>query len=100
MAAAKLFGVSPLLSSLVIVGFGTSAPELVVSIDAAINGRPDIAVGNIVGSNIFNLLGILGITALLQPLPVKRRIVLTSNRLSRPLHCPEQDFLTKRKKYL
>jgi cation:H+ antiporter len=71
LAAAKRFGVSPLLSGLVIVGFGTSAPELVVSIDAAINGRPDIAVGNIVGSNIGNVLLILGICALITPLGVK-----------------------------
>jgi len=71
LAAAKRLGVSPLLSGLIIVGFGTSAPELVVSIDAAINGRPDIAIGNIVGSNIGNILLILGICALITPLTVK-----------------------------
>jgi cation:H+ antiporter len=71
LAAAKRFGVSPLLSGLVIVGFGTSAPELAVSIDAAVNGQPDIAVGNIVGSNIGNVLLILGICALITPLGVK-----------------------------
>jgi cation:H+ antiporter len=55
----------------VIVGFGTSAPELVVSIDAAVNGRPDIAIGNVVGSNIGNVLLILGICALITPLAVR-----------------------------
>jgi cation:H+ antiporter len=71
LAAAKRLGVSPLLSGLVIVGFGTSAPELVVSIDAAINGRPDIAIGNIVGSNIGNTLLILGLCAVITPLAVR-----------------------------
>lgn len=71
LAAAKRLGVSPLLSGLLIVGFGTSAPELVVSIDAAISGRPDIAVGNVVGSNIGNSLLILGLCALITPLAVK-----------------------------
>jgi cation:H+ antiporter len=63
--------VSPLLSGLVIVGFGTSAPELVVSVDAALNARPDIAIGNVVGSNIGNILLILGVCALITPLAVK-----------------------------
>ncbi|MAL84668.1 MAG: sodium:calcium antiporter, partial [Idiomarina sp.] len=71
LAAAKRLGVSPLLSGLLIVGFGTSAPELVVSIDAAINERPDIAVGNVVGSNIGNILLILGLCAVIAPLAVK-----------------------------
>jgi Ca2+/Na+ antiporter len=51
LAAATRRGVSPLLSGLVIVGFGTSAPELVVSIDAALNDRPDIAIGNVVDNH-------------------------------------------------
>jgi cation:H+ antiporter len=71
LAAAKRLGVSPLLSGLVIVGFGTSAPELVVSVNAAIGGRPDIAIGNVVGSNISNTLLILGVCALITPLAVK-----------------------------
>jgi cation:H+ antiporter len=71
LAAAKRMGVSPLLSGLLIVGFGTSAPELVVSIDAAIHQRPDIAIGNVVGSNISNILLILGLCALITPLAVK-----------------------------
>ncbi|WP_372777940.1 calcium/sodium antiporter [Litorivivens sp.] len=71
LAAAKRLGVSPLLSGLVIVGFGTSAPELVVSVNAAVEGRPDIAIGNVVGSNISNILLILGICALISPMVVK-----------------------------
>jgi cation:H+ antiporter len=71
LAAARHLGVSPLLSGLVIVGFGTSAPELVVSVDAAISDRPDIAIGNVVGSNIGNVLLILGICTLISPLAVK-----------------------------
>lgn len=81
LAAAERLGVSPLLTGLVIVGFGTSAPELVVSVDAALRGRPDIAVGNVVGSNIGNILLILGLCALITPLAVKplalRRDALT-----------------------
>lgn len=71
LAAAKRIGISPLLSGLVIVGFGTSTPELAVSVDAALNQRPDIAVGNVVGSNIANILLILGICAAISPLAVQ-----------------------------
>lgn len=71
LAAAQRLNVSPLLSGLVIVGFGTSAPELVVSINAAMDGKPDIAIGNVVGSNIGNILLILGLCACITPLAVK-----------------------------
>ncbi len=71
LGAARRFGVSPLLSGLVIVGFGTSAPELVVSVEAALASQPDIAIGNVVGSNIANILLILGICALITPLAVR-----------------------------
>lgn len=71
LAAGLRLGISPLLSGLVIVGFGTSAPELVVSVDAALSQRPDIAIGNVVGSNIGNILLILGGCSLLRPLTVK-----------------------------
>lgn len=71
IAASRRMGVSPLLTGLVIVGFGTSAPELVVSVDAALNAQPDIAVGNIVGSNLSNILLILGLCALITPLTVQ-----------------------------
>jgi cation:H+ antiporter len=70
LSAANRFGVSPLLSGLVIVGFGTSMPEMVVSIEAAIGGQPDIAIGNVVGSNIANILLILGLCAVISPLAV------------------------------
>ncbi len=75
LAAASRMGVSPLLSGLLIVGFGTSAPELVVSIDAALNERPDIAIGNVVGSNIGNILLILGLCAVITPLAVQPRVL-------------------------
>lgn len=71
VAGAKRAGVSPLLTGLVVVGFGTSSPELVVSIDAAINQQPDIAIGNIVGSNIGNILLILGLCAVICPMAVQ-----------------------------
>lgn len=71
LAAANRMNVSPLLSGLLIVGFGTSSPELVVSIDAAINNQPDIAIGNVVGSNIGNILLILGLCAVITPMAVK-----------------------------
>lgn len=81
LSAARRLGVSPLFSGLVIIGFGTSAPELVVSVDAALEGRPDIAIGNVVGSNIGNSLLILGICAFITPLAVRplalRRDALT-----------------------
>jgi len=67
---AERAGVSPLLIGLTIVGFGTSTPELVTSVQAAMIGSPGIAVGNIVGSNIFNVLVILAIAAMIQPLAV------------------------------
>jgi len=70
LAIAKRFGLSPLLCGLIIVGFGTSAPELVVSIDAAMSQQADIAVGNVVGSNIGNILLILGLCAVITPLTI------------------------------
>ncbi|SDI28131.1 calcium/sodium antiporter [Lutimaribacter saemankumensis] len=69
--AARL-GVSPLLIGLTIVGFGTSTPELVTSIQAALAGSPGIAVGNVVGSNIANILLILGLAALIAPIAVAK----------------------------
>ena len=72
VAVAQRFGVSPLVIGLTLVGFGTSMPELVTSVQAAFAGAPGIAVGNVVGSNIANILLILGLTALLRPLAVSR----------------------------
>ena len=72
VALASRLGVSPLLIGLTVVGFGTSTPELVTSLQAAFAGSPGIAVGNVVGSNIANILLILGVGALLMPLAVAR----------------------------
>jgi len=69
-AIARKAGVSEFVIGLTIVGFGTSMPELVVSLRGAFNGVSDIAVGNVVGSNIFNTLLILGITALVMPISI------------------------------
>lgn len=68
-------GISPLVVGLTVVAFGTSAPELAVSIDAVTTGSTDLAIGNVVGSNIFNVLFILGISAILAPLVVAHQIV-------------------------
>ncbi|MEN3794835.1 calcium/sodium antiporter [Fulvimarina sp. MAC3] len=68
---ASRLGVSPLVIGLTLVGFGTSTPELVTSVQASLSGAPGIAIGNIVGSNIANLLLILGVSALLAPIAVK-----------------------------
>ena len=64
---ATIFGMSERFIGLTIVAFGTSLPELVTSVTAAVKGKPDIAVGNIVGSNIFNILFVVGTTALITP---------------------------------
>ncbi len=71
---AKRFGVSDLIIGLTIVSFGTSAPELLVNIIASLNGSGDIGIGNILGSNIANIFLILGVSALIYPLKVKRQI--------------------------
>jgi cation:H+ antiporter len=70
---ARAFHLSPLLIGLTIVGFGTSAPELIVSVQAALAGQPGIAIGNVIGSNIGNILLILGISALIAPLIIPGR---------------------------
>ncbi len=72
---ASRFGVSRLAIGLTVVAFGTSTPELVVSVDAAISGANDIALGNVVGSNIANITLILGLAALLRPMAVEAKIV-------------------------
>ncbi|MGD8812334.1 MAG: calcium/sodium antiporter, partial [Thioalkalispiraceae bacterium] len=70
-ATARNFGVSPLIIGLTIVGIGTSAPEILISIIAAYEGSPQMAVGNALGSNITNIALVLGVTALVFPLLVK-----------------------------
>ena len=76
VAAAVRLGVSPLMIGLTLVGFGTSMPELVASLRAALQGAPGIALGNVVGSNIANVLLILGIAAMLSPMVVERKSFL------------------------
>ncbi|BAU49989.1 sodium:calcium antiporter [Sulfurifustis variabilis] len=78
---ARAFGISSLVIGLTVVAFGTSTPELAVTAQAAVEGRVDLAVGNVVGSNIFNVLFILGLSALIAPLTVSRQLV----RLDVPL---------------
>lgn len=72
---ARAAGVSPLVIGLTVVAFGTSAPEIAVTVGAAITGEAEIALGNVVGSNIFNVLAVLGFSALASPLVVQRRLV-------------------------
>ena len=72
---AALVGISPLLIGLTVVAYGTSAPELAVSIQSGLSAQADIALGNIVGSNILNVLLILGISALIAPLVVAQQLV-------------------------
>jgi cation:H+ antiporter len=69
------FGVAPLVVGLTVVAFGTSAPEMVVSVTAALDGFGSIAVGNVVGSNIFNVAVILGLAALLRPVHINPQIL-------------------------
>jgi cation:H+ antiporter len=69
------FGISPLVVGLTIVAFGTSAPEVAVSVGAVMDGKTDIAIGNVVGSNIFNVLFILGASALIAPLIVNIQLI-------------------------
>ena len=72
---AAVLGLSPLVIGLTVVAFGTSSPELAVSVQSAFAGQADIALGNVVGSNIFNVLFILGLSALIVPLVVAQQLV-------------------------
>jgi cation:H+ antiporter len=74
IAIAKRLGVNESIVGLTIVAAGTSMPELVTSLIAAMRRQADIAIGNIIGSNIFNILGILGVTALVEPIAVPAQI--------------------------
>jgi cation:H+ antiporter len=73
---ATAIGISPLIIGLTVVAFGTSSPELAVSIQSAWMGQADLALGNVVGSNIFNVLFILGLAALVAPLLVSRQLIV------------------------
>ena len=72
---AAALGISPLVVGLTVVAFGTSAPELAVSVMSAFKDQADIAVGNVIGSNVFNILFILGISAMIIPLAVNAQLV-------------------------
>jgi cation:H+ antiporter len=72
---AAMLGISPLVIGLTVVAFGTSSPELAVSVKAALSGQAGIALGNVIGSNLFNVLFILGLSALIMPLCVSRQLV-------------------------
>ncbi|ALO29618.1 calcium/sodium antiporter [Porphyromonas gingivalis] len=72
---AKRFRLSDLVIGLTVLAFGTSAPELTVSLMAALKGSADIAIGNVIGSNIFNILAIVGITALIMPLTMSNSTI-------------------------
>lgn len=76
-ALAARFGISAIVIGLTVVAFGTSAPEMAVSVNGAISGQADIAVGNVLGSNLLNILLILGVSALIVPLSVHRQIIST-----------------------
>ncbi|MDO9446087.1 MAG: calcium/sodium antiporter [Dehalococcoidia bacterium] len=78
---AATVGISPLVIGLTVVAFGTSAPEMAVSVQSALSGNADVAIGNVVGSNIFNVLFILGLSAAIVPLAVSRQLI----RLDVPL---------------
>ena len=74
-AIAKRMGISELVVGLTVVAFGTSTPELVISVVSAINGNSQLAIGNVVGSNIMNILVIIGVTAMVRPITVTRSVM-------------------------
>ncbi|MDR0658226.1 MAG: calcium/sodium antiporter [Mediterranea sp.] len=78
-STAKRFRIPPIVIGLTVVAFGTSAPELTVSVSSALKGSPDIAIGNVVGSNLFNTLMIVGCTAVFAP------VVITRNTLRKEI---------------
>lgn len=78
---AAVSGISPLVIGLTVVAFGTSSPEMAVSVGGGLSGEADVALGNVVGSNIFNILFVLGLCAIITPLVVSRQLV----RLDVPL---------------
>lgn len=74
-AIARRLGISDLIIGLTVVAFGTSAPELVISVLSAISGSAPLAIGNVVGSNIFNILVIIGVTAMVRPMVISRSVM-------------------------
>ncbi|MEQ9167850.1 MAG: hypothetical protein RLO12_16435 [Fulvivirga sp.] len=77
----KKFNISSIIIGLTIVSFGTSLPELLVNLIASYNDNPDIGVGNVLGSNIANILLILGISALINPLPITKNTYFIGSAL-------------------
>lgn len=75
VGVASRFKISPLVIGMTIVSFGTSAPELLVSLKAAISGHPELAIGNVLGSNIANIALVLGLTTIILPISVKRATI-------------------------
>ncbi len=75
VAIARVFGISEEIIGLTVIALGTSLPELAASVVAAYRGHSDIAIGNVVGSNLFNILGIMGLAAMVTPLPVAGQIL-------------------------
>ena len=73
---AEMWGVSKLVIGLTIVAIGTSAPELVTSLVAELRGKGDLGIGNLIGSGIFNVLGILGVTAIVSPVPIDPQVFI------------------------
>lgn len=78
VAIANRFKISPLVIGLTVVAFGTSAPELIVSMGAALTGHPEIALGNVIGSNIANIALVLGLTIIILPMPVSAQTIKRS----------------------
>ena len=76
-ALAKRYDISDMVVGLTVVSFGTSLPELIINILSSLQGQSELAIGNVFGSNVANLLLIIGITAIICPLPIKRNTVLT-----------------------
>ena len=74
VSLAKSLGMSTFIIGLTVVAYGTSSPELMISIQSALSGHPDIALGNVVGSNIANILCVLGLTALIYPIAIDKKI--------------------------
>ena len=77
VAVAQRFNISTLVIGVTVIAFGTSAPELIVSVNAALTGNPEIAIGNVIGSNISNIALVLALTAMIIPIPVNRSSVFS-----------------------
>jgi cation:H+ antiporter len=74
VALAKDLGLSAFVIGLTVVAYGTSSPELVISVQSALDNHPDIALGNVIGSNISNILCVIGLTALIYPIPIDKKV--------------------------